>query len=112
MTENQHTGNPSARQALLDLAERCEREEPSAGLDDAIFMAVGCMIGDQAVFSISLNAALTLVPPQCAWEVSWTISYVARAVVYGQDIHVDCEGETPALAVCAAALRARAGETE
>ena len=76
--------NPSARQVLLDLADRCEREEPSMELDGAIGYAVdatpkakrvykrGHYIGNKPVllrieavwlpYTSSLDAAVTLEP--------------------------------------------------
>lgn len=117
---------------LLSTAERCEREEPSPYLASAIL--VSC--GHQTLFrgeklgwewrengvgvwsrmprpDTSLDAAVTLLMPDQAWYVGRTIAtHMARA-------HYSIEGfctvgsktvkpKTPALALCAAALRSRA----
>ncbi len=93
---------------LLALADKCEMDGASASLDDAIFVAVGCAVGDPAPYTTSIDAAVTLVPSACCWQVQMDICYEPTALVYGHDIHHDCNGGSPALALCAAALRARA----
>ena len=93
---------------LLALADKCEMDGASASLDDAIFVAVGCAVGDPAPYTTSIDAAVTLVPSTCCWQVQMDICYEPTALVYGHDIHKDCNGASPALALCAAALRARA----
>lgn len=115
---------------LLQLAERCEREEPSRRLDlDIACGALGfesdsdfstgrygvrpagriwwySTLSEIKAFTSSLDAAVTLVPE--GW--SGRIGLVGWASVLDgaciNDFH--CRGRTPALALCAAALRARA----
>ena len=125
--------------ALLALAERCEREGPSRGLDLEIaitglgrrdaFMAVpnplwgGGALGYTQVpcFTSSLDAAVTLVPLEnWAWSAGLgdgnphppvTAEYLKRAwAVCYRTLYIETTGKssTPALALCAAALRALA----
>ena len=98
------------RETLLALADRCERERPGEDLDYAIGQTLPVVVGRPRMrhYTTSLDAAVALVPEGCAWEVARSISYVDRAVVYGHDLHFDTEGSAPALALCAASLRARA----
>lgn len=59
-------------------------------------------------FSRSIDAALTLVPEGCAWEMANRINFQCDATVYGQDIFAGVEGmATPAIALCIAALKAQ-----
>ena len=62
-----------------------------------------------AQYTLSLDAAHSLVPEGCAWRVGCAIDFTPEATVYGHDIHVDVDAATPALALCSAALRARQG---
>jgi hypothetical protein len=108
--------------ALLQLAERCEAAEGAdRELDWAIFDLVatnpqrcGYMeLGLQAVpaYTASLDAAMTLVPEGWNGRLEW-----CRGAGYADLAHVkagrgfeDCRpAKTAALALCAAALRARA----
>lgn len=120
---------------LLELADRCEREEPSDALDRAI--AAACkirwssdedgqfggynLLPRRVWFTRSLDAAVTLVPEKwTAWELR---SHAARTR-YSADLSrlTECDASqedwahgrasTPALALCAAALRARAALLE
>ena len=139
------------RDVLLALANRCEREEPSAELNKAIYVASGFCLHEKTTFSgaqsdtgftcddcradswgnrskngknqrlydnviaytTSLDAAVTLVPDDCVWGVDNFAGTTARIiggdVTDGWDVYSDVgTTKTPALALCAAALRARA----
>jgi hypothetical protein len=124
----------AARQVLLDLADRCEREEPSTELDAAIGYAVdatpkaknvykrGHYIGNKPVllrveaiwlpYTTSLDAAVTLVPSGWSYRVGLNEGRLhAQAVLgrsYPTNATVTVESGSPALAICTAALRARA----
>jgi len=112
----------SDKATLLALAERVEAlDGPNRNLDADIMRAIG-LAGAPAVFALvdaphpytaSLDAAMTLVPE--GWAVLMAFSE-QRAVC---DVHTAPLGQhgtwpahasaaTPALALCAAALRARA----
>lgn len=106
---------------ILELANRCETEEPSRELDHCIWWALRPNVtGEEPPpsYTTSLDAAVTLVPDQWAWFVEWIgapfTEGMARLWIPGQrtlnlateQVHV--EAKTPALAICAAALRARA----
>lgn len=122
MSEQEKTGGPtsiaqSARARLLDLARRCETEEPSFDLECAIATAVGFYHPDPEwarprsatpCYCRSIDAAVTLVPE--SFKNFWLVgdeSDVAK--MFGR---VGYEwignGRTPALSLCAAALRAHA----
>jgi hypothetical protein len=58
-------------------------------------------------YTVSLDAALTLVPAHCAFELRKTIDFSYGATVYGQDTHGDANAATLAISMCLAALRAR-----
>ena len=107
------------------LAARCEREEASRELDIHIAERLGWWRINRRIngsvvglfrgrtrtvppYTTSIDAAVTLVPSTCCWQVQMDICYEPTALVYGHDIHKDCNGASPALALCAAALRARA----
>lgn len=107
------------------LALRCEREEASRELDIHIAERLGWWRINRRIngsvvglfrgrtrtvppYTTSIDAAVTLVPSTCCWQVQMDICYEPTALVYGHDIHKDCNGASPALALCAAALRARA----
>jgi hypothetical protein len=122
--------NPSARQVLLDLADRAEREEPSKDLDGAIGYAVdatpkakpvykrGRYIGNKPVlirieavwlpYTASLDAAVTLVPEGVDWSLQVEPGDTIMASVWLDDDGVHSCANSPALALCAASLRARA----
>ena len=127
---------------LLALAERCEREESSRELDAAILNAVGHQaIARKIALSgwewrkngigiwsrmpwptTSLDSAVTLVPEGWAWFVQWIGSPFTEGSVRlwipaqrTQKLKIedtDGVGKTPTLALCAAALRARAAIAE
>lgn len=58
-------------------------------------------------YTASLDAAMTLIPGHCAFEVRREITFACCATVYGQDTHADVDAATLPLALCIAALRAR-----
>lgn len=103
---------------LLALAGRCEQASvPDRGLDGEIGKAVGsepfaiCDTGNSPIFmsfTASLDAAMSLVPEGCEWRVNWSElpdrTWAGIAGVQG----LNTSAATPALALCAAALRARA----
>jgi hypothetical protein len=95
---------------LLELAERLEK---ATGADDAtdwaIAEAVGCAPG--LAYTASLDAAMTLVPEGAkAATVNWCPygSGVAEVYLGNPGPMFGTEAATPAIALCAAALRARA----
>jgi hypothetical protein len=93
---------------LLALADRCEQ---AAGPDrelDAEIARFLVLTGAEDIarsrygwsyFTASLDAAVTLVPEGCGWMVMKNVAKVGRWPK---------RASTPALALCAAALRARA----
>ncbi len=116
---------------LLDLADRCEREEASWDLSVAIELAIVagtrrftgkgpfCVeTADQRrynppAYASSLDAAVTLVPEGASWNVQMYRGSGDAMVVYEDnedrpDLDAEASAATPALALCAAALRARA----
>lgn len=122
------------RAQLLALADRCEREEPSAALNEAIALAAGWrtvflhgepwwsppgslewVMGIDA-YTTSLDAAVTLVPEHWDWMVhlysaiEGHASQYVLAVVGIPGTHAEIMAATPAMALCAAALRARAAQ--
>lgn len=104
---------------LLALAVRCEHEEPSRELDADIERAVRGMRANQMYpppRTSSIDSAVTLVPKDFDHTMTWyrktADAYVSRDG--GEFKPDDCVGQatasTLALALCAAALRARAAE--
>jgi hypothetical protein len=102
---------------LLELAERCEKATgPDDALDWAAAEAIGCAPG--LPYSASLDAAMTLVPDGYEWGCgSWgnpdTDGPWAWCATRQQSADNDLDygkAATPALALCAAALKARAAE--
>jgi hypothetical protein len=112
--------------ALPEIIERVEAvAEGSRDLEWKIAQAIGhpsfdipstiwppFMAGSKADRSIpaytsSLDAALTLVPEGCDWQVNGHGS----AWIFGSR-HAGADGNSPALALCAAALRARLATQE
>jgi hypothetical protein len=93
--------------ALCKLAEQCERAfGPSFELDREL--ADGCWNGDVEVsaFSYSVDAALLLVD-RPVWNVGHS-RRMAKGFFSAVVGHYRGTGRTPALALCAAALRSRA----
>ena len=65
--------------------------------------------GDDRCPTASLDAAMSLVPSGYEWSVNWCGNSVANVSEIGVDYPVHCGGAaTPALALTAACLRARA----
>lgn len=101
--------------SLIELAERVEKASgPAFVLDRAISDAMGH--GDQLVrpYSASLDAAMALVPEGLAFELT-TTGFKPGATVCGSsifDTHEGAYAATPTLALCAAALRARAQQEQ
>lgn len=120
----------SARETLLELAARCEREDGGFNLDKDILRALGYTWRGMAYwyrddshtwphkpsnFTTSLDAAVTLVPE----DFYWSLDSDSNARVVGPE---DSNGRVaagysdtavslvPALALCAAALKARAAQ--
>lgn len=121
---------------LLELAERCEAATgPDRELDKPIAQAVGwthffvqkdmwwrspngSSHGDPPRFSASLDAAMTLIDDTCVWGVSKQehnpgrdYYYQASVMPFGPVPWSEAKAVTPALALCAAALRARASNS-
>jgi hypothetical protein len=120
--------------ALLQLAERCEKATgPDYRLDADIARAVGWKYrlreatntwqwhhptNDHHIqsappaFTASLDAAMQLVPEGWTRTVKWSVENEGYALVYDpsapDDSSIYALGKTAALALCAAALRARA----
>ena len=90
---------------LITLAERCEQAaRPDRELDFAIAAGVGWpdspnLHQHARRYTESLDAAVTLVPDGLGWMIMGNAAKVGR---------LPSRGATPALALCAAALRARA----
>jgi hypothetical protein len=107
-----------SHEVLLQLAKRCEREEPHGLLDAAIYAVVfGAMDMQDTSFAYttSLDAAVTLVPERTYFNLHdyrWTGKTRHQWVADIKDGHlrvlVSVRAASPALALCAAALRARA----
>jgi hypothetical protein len=106
---------------LIALAERCERVTgDSFDLNHDIAAALGVA---SEPFTASIDAAMTLVPE--GWRVrdlnqwvdqnkaSTNIAWTVRLRLNGRSmVEVDAEADTAALALCAAALRARSSQRE
>jgi hypothetical protein len=120
---------------LLELAERCEgAAPPDRELDCLIFESRHLLLsrdnrgridgeptgeyygpnGDQLperapFYTASIDAAMTLVPENCEWECGTALLIgAAWAGVINLDGRWKGKAAAPALALCAAALRARA----
>jgi hypothetical protein len=93
------------RATLIALAERCEQAAgPDRELDFAIAAGVGWpdspnLHQHARRYTESLDAAVTLVPQGCGWMIMGNAAKVGR---------LPSRGATSPLALCAAALRARA----
>lgn len=117
-------------QKLLELAERCEKAEgPDRELDEAIaclFAKSHPVFGKPIAmvyakqFTASLDAALTLVPEGFRWKLGYSrhVPCVAEIVDYRIQMEPnlgrfvsECDN-SHALALVAAALRARAAQIE
>jgi len=113
------------RATLLALAERCEHTAgPDRELDSAIAAGLGWPDGRYSPpilpfervrlprhYTASLDAALTLVPEGCGYQIisGFDEGGLTHASVYVPEIDNGERGDsaTAALALCAAALRAR-----
>lgn len=99
---------------MADLMKLAERVEALSGPDRAVdwelhvfdgLVGVG-MYGAHPHYTASLDAAMTLVPEGVVFDVGWLHDMSqARGCVAGKKA---AYAATPALALCAAALRARA----
>jgi len=121
-----------SRAILLSLADRCEREEATHDLDVAIAVAAydlearpyatgkrklwwykrgtdgtAMFYGEEYIprYTTSIDAAVTLVPEGMAWTAGCEPDFTPFARLWEHDL---VWASTPALALCAAALRARA----
>lgn len=101
---------------LIELAERCEKASgPDREIDIDIQQVIGGAIptGFQMQYegvrlpgyTASLDAAMMLVPEGMAIELAWNAARLADARVGWKRPGI---AKSPALALCAAALRARA----
>jgi hypothetical protein len=102
------------KERLMELAERCEAATgPDTFLDLDISQTTGAWkkwpTFKEFSPTASLDAALTLVPEGCEWRVRWcelpngTWASIARIGENGCGLNTTAA--TPALALCAAALR-------
>lgn len=113
------------RAALIALAERCEAATgPDRGLDAEMHFritdGVGCgMAQDAPAYTASIDAALMLVPKRRPDGLHLHITKIgypsgidrSTASIFDEETHVtSASASTPALAICAAALRAMAEE--
>jgi hypothetical protein len=111
--------------ALLELAARCETVAgPNYQLECELFECVGKhlhgIVHPVPNYTVSIDAAALLVSDGCGWLVAYGrtrddeplggAEIVANGVSLDgpQDKLAEAEAATPALALCAAALRARA----
>ena len=103
---------PMKAEALTALADRVEREEPSRYLDADIEEAErGYATAEPLYYTTSIDAAVMLVPEGAEWDLT-TLYGVARVAV-GLNMdegphYASHEGGRLPMAICAAALRARA----
>lgn len=98
------------RKALLELADRVEREPESCEMDYEVFHAMGLSRCRQPQFTSIIDEALGLIPSGAVrWTVrSFTNGYTASIRMPDRSFHHGV-ADMPARAICAAALRARAG---
>ena len=112
------------KEQLLELATRCEREDPSPKLNEAIALAMrfnfmslpdDASAADVPRYTTSLDAAVTLVLEDTDWQVG-RVGSESVAGIYPVARHPfathKATAATPALALCAAALKARAAIAE
>ena len=103
--------------ALLELAERCEAATgPDTELDRCLFAVLRGVERDRVTgpmdfpATASIDAALTLVPEGASYDLRTAQTAPgALAMIHPTRMRptVTVRGNTPALAICAAALRAR-----
>lgn len=118
------------RLLLLELADRCERHGPNLFLRCDIAKALGwrevnhdchiryidpagrmCWATEIPDWPGSLDSAVTLVPEGHEWLRKSPGAMTVYAVPVDDKTwakHIECAGKTPALALCAASLKARA----
>lgn len=101
-------------EVLLALADRCEWEPPSQDLDECIWSNIAgedFAYETTTAYTTSLDAAVTLVPEGWVFSLN-TFPASASAYVMDASSRIIRPNQqyiaTPALALCAAALRARA----
>lgn len=128
-------------ESLNALADRVEREEPSRELDYLIFIATnpgwidtrkpskrgrlqGQMVAYRAVpnsamsvenmpaYTTSQDSAVTLVPEGCGWVLNNPVDLAGRPSAGISGFVFDAFAATPAAALTAAALRARAADMQ
>lgn len=106
---------------LIALAERCEAatgpdivltQDIADYAESAGLISIAMLVPD---YTASIDAALTLVPgPDWEWSLEWETGsdgqMFARCALGDPMRFCDCEAPTLALAICAAALRARAAQ--
>ncbi|MES2902864.1 MAG: hypothetical protein V4696_01640 [Pseudomonadota bacterium] len=97
---------------LLILAEQCEDAAgPSFALETDIALAVGAKPHLKPLpFTASLDAAMTLIEQGASWSLWWSEEAsrpASVAIRKGNGPLSNGIGTSPALALCAAALRAR-----
>lgn len=110
-----------AENDLIALAERCEEATGATReLDAMIHWAIndGVAVGYAAyapAYTASLDAAMTLVPEGAAWSIGCEddaqTDWLADLTCFSEDpddYSLYIRAATPAVALCAAALRARA----
>lgn len=110
-------------EALNELADRVEREEPSYSLDMAISLQITGSELPSLLYTTSLDAAVTLVPEGWSWGVDGQSSLTFEGSVWkcagreggflvGDNIERYGRHKVAAAALCAAALRARAADMQ
>jgi hypothetical protein len=105
-----------AKDKLVELAERCEAAtRASLDLDNVIAGVMGVRLGaERPRYTASLDAALALVLDGWAWMVGCDVDEPFFATLVPTDESgitaddIDTKAATPALALCAAALRSHA----
>lgn len=105
----------AGREELLALAERCEQATgPDRELDAAIHAEMAKLgwqsFGSLLDFTACIDAAMTLRPEEMDWSLGQAMGFraVAHLWMMGLTNSSRCLAATPALALTAAALRARA----
>jgi hypothetical protein len=112
---------PTSPDGLLKLAERCEQATgPCRALDREISEVVYPVDKDMArAFrpTKSMDSAILMVPQGTGWSIGYGIvpgvgegPQFFSAVQVGPDLQVCAGYATPALTLCAAALKARASQ--
>lgn len=104
---------------MKDLIERLEKAAaPDRELDNLIWFWLGQPLPDDcadcpARYTASLDAALTLVPEGHYWSFDSRGCAIVCADQPPSEIHGDCLGhKSPAIALCIAALKARAAKRD